>query len=154
MEILHIFHEQHIATKELGLLHVVSEAPVSKKVVKEMVNAAAVLCHQYGAGRLGADGHQEGCSIYVQPLPKIDKKMRAKVSLWETDAGIYLANPTEISMFFNKNPDYCSQVYLMSGVVNARFHDSLRVEQNQSLDDVIQDVFNTLGLLYAVISEA
>ena len=154
MELLHIFHEQHIATKEMGLLHVVSEAPVSGKVVKEMVNAAVVLYHQYGAGRLGADGDQEGCSIYVQPLPKIDKKMRAEISLWETDAGIYLANPTEISMFFNKNPDYCSQVYLMSGAVNARFHDLLRADQNQSLDDVIQDVFNTLGLLYAVISEA
>ena len=76
MEILHIFYEQHIATKEMGLLHVVSEAPVSGKVVKEMVNAAAVLYHQYGAGRLGADGHQEGCSICVQPLPKIRKKMQ------------------------------------------------------------------------------
>ena len=153
MEILHFFHEQHIVTKEMGLLHIVSEEPVSYKVVEGMVNAAAVLYHQYGAARRNAQGDQEGCSVYVQCLSRVDDTIKADVSLFETESGIYLANPTEIFMFFQKQPDYCSQVHLMSDVLNAKFHDLLKFEKNQLLDDVIQNIFETFGALYAVIEE-
>jgi len=154
METSHIFYEQHIATLELGLLHVVSEAHVSNKVVQAMMNAAEVLYHQYGAGRVNIEGEQEGASICVQYLPKFNSAIKAHVSLPETERHIYLANPLEITMFFQSHPEYCSQIYLMSDPLNVKFHHLLKFEQNRSFDDVIKAVFEQEGLLYTIIPDS
>lgn len=152
MDPSYIFYEQHIATLELGLLHVVSEKPVSNKVVQAMMNAAEVLYHQYGAGRVNIDGEQEGASICVQYLPNLDRVIKENVSLPETERHICLANPLEIIMFYQSHPEYCSQIYLMSDPLNVKFHHLLKFEQNKSFDDVIKAVFEQEGLLYTIIS--
>ncbi len=151
LERLFRFHEQHIQTTEMGYFHVVSDSHTSNKVVDAMMDAAEVLYHQYGAGRITPEGEQLGASICVQYIPKIDAIMKADVSLEETEGHIYLADPLEVIMFFQNNPEYCPQIYLMSDLLNVKFRDLFKLENSSSFDNVIKDTYELEGLLYAII---
>ena len=151
LERLFRFHEQHIQTTEMGDLHVVSDSHTSNKVVDAMMDAAEVLYHQYGAGRITQEGEQLGASVCVQYIPRIDASIKADVSLEETEGRIYLANPLEVIMFFQNNPEYCPQIYLMSDQLNVKFRDLFRLENSSSFDEVIKDSYELEGLLYAIV---
>lgn len=151
LERLYRFHEQHIQTTEMGYLHVVSDGHTSNKIIDAMMDAAEVLYHQYGASRITQEGEQLGAPICVQYIPKIDAVIKANISLEKTEGDIYLANPLEVITFFQNNPEYCLQVYLMSDPLNVKFRDLFRLESNSSFDDMIKDTYDIEGLLYAIV---
>ena len=153
MKILHNFYERHIVTKEMGILHFVSETEISDAIAQTMFTAAQVLYHQYGANRLGKDEAQEGVSICIQHLPDIEHLMGSGPACFETDRQLYLVNPLELIGFYQSNPETCFQLYLMSDPLYVDFHKLVKFETNKTFDDVIVSAFEQAGLLYAIVSD-
>lgn len=153
MKILHNFYERHIVTKEMGILHFVSETEIPDKVAETMFTAAQVLYHQYDANRLGKDEVQEGVSICIQHLSDIEYLISSEPACFETDRQLYLVNPLELIEFYQSNPETCCQLYLMSDPLYVDFHKLLKFEKNKTFDDVIVSTFEQSGLLYAIVWE-
>lgn len=152
MEISYTFYERYIGTRELGGLHLVSETLVSEKTVNTMLYAAEVLYHQYGAGRTNDKGEQEGALIFVQWLTEL-KLIIDQAFLGETVSHVYLANPLELLIFFQSNPQATNEVYLMSDPFHTQFHDLIKNEVKRSFDDVLLKNWEQNGLMYAIVSD-
>ena len=153
MKISHTFYERHITTLELGHLHIVSENEILDPIADAMMDAAEILYHQYGAGRLGQQGEQIGASIWIQYLPKIDNTVRENVVLAETNQQIYLVNPIEMTMFLQSHPHYSFDMFLMTDALHTQLYHLLRSEKNKSLDDMIMSTSEQAGLLYGIITD-
>ena len=152
MKSLYIHYEQHIISPELGFLHVVSgENITDPKIVETLLEAAKILYHQYGAGRLGEDGKTEGTLMVIQYFDQISPDFKESVSCEETESGVYLADPLEGIEFFQDKPEQSADILLMSDPLHIKFHNLLRDSNELQFDDVIKETFEQEGLFCAIV---
>ncbi len=136
-----VLHEQHIMTEELGLLSVSSETPVKcETVVEELLRAAELLLHQYGAH----------VSMVIQYFDKLDENLKKAVGLSETEDRIHLLNPLEMESFLADTPQSCSNIYLMSQSVYQKMRELLNGNEVPNVDELIIQVAEHDGLFYGL----
>lgn len=145
-----ILYEQHIISPYMGLLHLISEEPVSEEIMNRLFHGAKIFYHQYEACKLNDEGEQVGVDICIQYLNDFDTKIESEV-LAESHKDVYLANPVGLIKFLHDCPEYSNDIYLMSDNIGWGFHQLLRNADAQSLENLIVETARNNGLLYGAV---
>ena len=140
-----LLHEQHIITKDLGVLHLLSESPVPEATRKTMLEAAETIYYQYGAGVFIDEG--DGTPIIIRFIDDLMPFRDIDIVMEETMDGLYLVNPYEL---VTDNSDG-EEIYLMSEPLRTDFL-SLLKGPNPFHYNLILETWNQKGLFFGVVS--
>ena len=146
MKILKRFYYQHLETTYLDnegksvWLHLVYDNKVAQKKIDAMLDAFESIIHQHGL-------HAPIC---VQ-LTKHLEKVRGRVDIEETEAGVWLANPMALAEYCTRNPIIEDLYYLVSESLYHRMSESFKPLAEIGFESLVQSVTQHEGMFYALI---